>query len=50
LTKDPFDENIFILGKEIQIWMGKDSMRILKSLINFIDDLTPRKISFLESI
>jgi hypothetical protein len=50
LTKNPFDENICIWGKEIQIWMSKDSMRILEDLINFIEDLITRKINFLESI
>jgi len=44
--KDPFDGNIFIEGKEIQIWMSKDSMRILKCLINFIKDLIVRKSVF----
>ena len=39
-------ENIFIWGKEIQIWIGKDLMRILKGLINFIEDLIARKINF----
>jgi hypothetical protein len=50
LTKDPFGQNIFIWGKEIQIWMSKDSMTILKGLINFIEDLIARKINFLKSI
>jgi uncharacterized membrane protein (DUF106 family) len=50
LTKNPFDENICIWGKEIQIWMSKDSMRISEDLINFIEDLITRKINFLESI
>jgi hypothetical protein len=39
LTKGPFGENIFIWGKEIQIWIGKDSMIILEGLINFITEL-----------
>jgi len=46
LTKGPIGENIFIWGKEIQIWIGKDSMRIFKGLINLIEDLIARKISF----
>jgi len=50
IEKDLFDENIFIWGKEIQIWMSKDSIRILEGLINFIEDLIPRKISFFKSI
>jgi hypothetical protein len=33
LTKGSISENIFILGKEIQIWIGKDLMRILEGLI-----------------
>jgi capsule polysaccharide export protein KpsC/LpsZ len=45
-TKGPIGENIFIWGKEIRIWMVKDSMRILKGLIIFIEDLFVRKISF----
>jgi capsule polysaccharide export protein KpsC/LpsZ len=45
-TKGPIDENIFIWGKEIHIWMVKDSMRILKGLIIFIEDLFVRKINF----
>jgi hypothetical protein len=32
------------LGKEIQIWIGKDSIRILEGLINFIEDLVARRI------
>jgi hypothetical protein len=31
LTNDSFGENIFIWGKEIQIWIGKDSIRILEA-------------------
>jgi hypothetical protein len=50
LTKDPFDENIYIWGKETQIWMSKDLMRILEGLINFIEDLIARNINFLELI
>jgi len=50
LIKDPFGENIFILNKKIQIWMTKNSIRILEGLINFIEDLLVRKGSFLESI
>jgi hypothetical protein len=47
LTKKSFiGKNIFIWGKEIQIWMIKDSMRILVSLINFIENLFARKINF----
>jgi hypothetical protein len=46
LTKGSIGENIFIWGKEIQIWIGKDLMRILKGLINFIEDLIVRKNSF----
>jgi len=46
LTKGPIGENIFIWGKEIQIWIGKDSIRILEGLINFIEDLIARKIIF----
>ena len=34
-----FGENIFIQGKEIQIWITKDLMLILEGLINFIEDL-----------
>jgi hypothetical protein len=30
--------------------MSKDTMRILKGLINFIEDLIARKINFMESI
>jgi hypothetical protein len=45
LTKRPIGENIF-LGKETQIWIGKESMRILKGLIKYIDDLIARKIDF----
>jgi hypothetical protein len=30
--------NIFIWGKETQIWMGKDSIKILKGLINVIEN------------
>jgi hypothetical protein len=44
LTKGLFGKNIFICSKEIQIWIGKNSMRILKGLINFIKDLIARKI------
>jgi hypothetical protein len=47
LTKGPIGENIFIWCKEIQICIGKDSMRILEGLINFIKDLIARKIDFL---
>jgi hypothetical protein len=50
LTKDLFSENIFVWGKEIQIWMSRESMRILEGLINFIEDLIMREISFLDSI
>jgi len=39
LTKGLFSENIFIWGKEIKIWIGKDSMIILEGLINFIAEL-----------
>ena len=46
IDKGPIYENIFIWGKEIQIWIGKDLMRILKGLINFIEDLIARKINF----
>jgi hypothetical protein len=46
LTKGLIGENIFIWGKEIQIWMVKDSIRILEGLINFIEDLFVRKINF----
>lgn len=49
-TKVPFNENIFIWCREIQIWTSKNSMKILKDLINFIDHLIARKIKFLESI
>jgi hypothetical protein len=34
LTKGPIGVNIFIWGKEIQIWMVKDAIRILKGLID----------------
>jgi len=38
---------IFLFGiKKIQIWIGKDSMKILEGLINLIEDLIVRKISF----
>ena len=47
LTKALVSENIFIWGEEIQIWRGKDSMRILESLINLIEDLIGGKINFL---
>jgi hypothetical protein len=47
LTKCPIGKNIFIQDKKIQIWTGKDSMRILKGLINLIEDLIARKINFL---
>jgi hypothetical protein len=43
LTKELFGENICIWGKEIQIWMSKDLMRILEGLANFIEDLIARK-------
>jgi hypothetical protein len=46
LTNGLFGENILIEGKEIQIWIGKKSMRILECLINFIGDLIARKIYF----
>jgi hypothetical protein len=46
LTKGSVGENIFIWGKEIQIWIGKDRMRILEGVINFIEDLIARKIDF----
>jgi hypothetical protein len=46
LTKGPIGENIFIWGKEIQIWRGKDLKRILEGLINFIEDLIARTIDF----
>jgi hypothetical protein len=45
-TKGLIGENIFIWGKEIHIWMVKDSMKILKGLIIFIEDLFVWKISF----
>ena len=48
--KSPTSENIFIQGKETQIWIGKDSMRILNGLINFIEDLIARKNIYLKSI
>jgi len=44
LTNGLFSENIFIWDKEIQICIGKDSMRILEGLINFIENLIARKI------
>jgi hypothetical protein len=44
LAKDSFGENIFIWGKEIQIWIGMDSMRVLECLINFIEDFIARRI------
>jgi hypothetical protein len=50
LKKDLLDENICIWGKEIQIWMKKNSIRILEGLINFIEDLVANKINFLELI
>ena len=44
LTKGSFGENIFIWSKEIQIWIGKDLIRILEGLFNFFEDLIARKI------
>jgi hypothetical protein len=38
--------NYFYLGKEIKLWIGKDLIRILEGLINFIEDLIGRKIDF----
>jgi hypothetical protein len=46
VTKGLIAKNIFIWGKKIQIWMVKELMTILQVLINFIDDLFARKISF----
>jgi len=46
LKKGLIGENIFIWDKEIQIWRGKDLMRILEDLINFIEDLIIREIDF----
>jgi hypothetical protein len=46
LTKALWWKYVFIWGKETQIWVGKNSVRILEGLINFIDDLIARKISF----
>jgi hypothetical protein len=40
------DKRYFYLGKKIQIWMSNVSIRILKGLINFIEDLIASKISF----
>jgi len=50
IEKRPIQWIFFIWGKEIQIWINKDSMRILEGLINFIKDLIAREISFLKSI
>jgi hypothetical protein len=36
----------FYLGKEIKLWIGKDLIKILEGLINFIEDLIGRKIDF----
>jgi hypothetical protein len=47
IDKGLIGENIFIWGEEIQIWIGKDSMRILEGLINLIEDLIAGKIKFL---
>jgi hypothetical protein len=41
---------IIFFDKKIQIWIGKDLMRILECLINFIKDLITRKNQFLESM
>jgi len=46
LTKDLIGGNIFIWGKEMQIWRVKDSMRILEGSINFSKDLIAREIRF----
>jgi len=46
LKKDLIGENIFILGKEIQIWIGTNLIRILKCLINFTQDFITRKSVF----
>jgi len=46
IDKGPHWWKYFYLGKETQIWICKDSMRILEGLINFIEDLIARKISF----
>ena len=46
LIKGSTVKNIFIWGKETRNWMSKDSMRILKGLINVIKDLIAREISF----
>jgi hypothetical protein len=47
IDKGLIGENIFIWDEEIQIWIGKDSMRILEGLINLIEDLIAGKIKFL---
>jgi hypothetical protein len=47
IDKGLIGENIFIWDEEIQIWIGKDSMRILEGLINLIEDLIAGKINFL---
>jgi hypothetical protein len=47
IDKGLIGENIFIWGEELQIWIGKDSMRILEGLINLIEDLIAGKINFL---
>jgi len=46
LTKSPIDENICTWGKEIQIWIVKDSKRILEGLINLNEELITRKLVF----
>jgi hypothetical protein len=46
LAKGSIDEIIFIWGIKTQIWIGKDSIRILEGLINFIENLIVRKINF----
>jgi hypothetical protein len=46
IDKRPYWWKYFYLGKEIQIWIGKDLKRILEGLINFIEDLIARTIDF----
>jgi hypothetical protein len=46
LTKGLIGDIFFIWGKKIEIWIGKGSIKFLKGLINFIEDLIARKINF----
>jgi hypothetical protein len=46
IDKGPHWWYFFIWGKKIEIWIGKGSIKFLKGLINFIEDLIARKINF----